>query len=276
MRIGIWTQFFGEMTPEAAVQAFASKGWRVLELSTEHSAVLLERGDPASVGGRFAAFASGLGVSLPQGHLWLDVDVTRDDQAAVIDALKRWLDMYMAIGIRAAVIHAGGGPLKAAGADRKLIFERRATAFRALASHIEGSPLTLCIENTPEAPTLDEILGLIKAVGSPQMAVCLDTGHANIDRVDQAAFVAGCGPLLRALHVHDNDGTGDQHLMPYGSGSVPWPDVIAALKRISYDGLFCFEIPGETRCPLPARLAKLDYLKAVMPTLLEDAKPRYD
>jgi len=264
------------MTPEEAVRAFAGKGWRALELSTEHSACLLEQGDPASVGRRFAACASGLGVSLPQGHLWLEVDVAVDDQAAVIDTLKRWLDLYVAIGIRAAVVHAGGGPLKAAGAEPDLILERRVTAFSALASHVEGSALSLCIENTPDAPTLDEIVGLIEAVGSPHMAVCLDTGHANIDGVGQAAFVAGCGPLLQALHVHDNDGTDDQHIIPYGSGTVPWPDVVGALKRLSYDGLFCFEIPGESRCPMAARLAKLDYLKAVMPTLLDGAAHRYD
>ena len=71
----------------------------------------------------------------------------------------------------------------------------------------------------------------------------------------------------------DNDGSADQHLMPYGRGTVPWVEVVEALKEIGYEGLFNFEVPGERRCPLPVRLAKLDYLRALSDIMLAEVGP---
>jgi len=58
-------------------------------------------------------------------------------------------------------------------------------------------------------------------------------------------------------------------MMPFGHGTVNWDAVIRALKRIGYTGLFNLEIPGETRCPIPVRLAKLDYLKSMLALMLD-------
>ena len=44
-----------------------------------------------------------------------------------------------------------------------------------------------------------------------------------------------------------------------------------ALREVGYAGLLNFEIPGENRCPLPVRMAKLDYFAAVIPHLLGEA-----
>ena len=101
------------------------------------------------------------------------------------------------------------------------------------------------------------------------MAVCLDTGHANVDGNSQVAFIEQSGPLLRELRIHDNDGHSDQHLIPSDRGTIRWDEVVAALRRVRYEGLFCFEIPGETNCPMPVRLAKLHALKGILPALLE-------
>jgi len=74
-------------------------------------------------------------------------------------------------------------------------------------------------------------------------------------------LIRACGSRLKALHLAENDKSGDQHNFPYArGGSVPWPEVASALADIAYDGLLNFEVPGENRCPLPVRRLKLAYL----------------
>ena len=268
-RIGVWTSYLVELSPEDMACAFAAKGWRHLELSDEHARALLERGDPSSAGRRFREFASGHGVGFPQGHLWLHVDVTADNHNETIDALRRWLDLFLALEIRAAVIHPGGNDLKKAGVDPEIIMARRVRAFRALTAHVRGTPLRLCLENTPAANSVDELLAILEAVGGPHLAICLDTGHLHMADGDQPDFIRRAGALLQALHIADNEGQSDQHLMPYGRGTIRWPPLISALKEIGYDGLFNLEIPGENRCPMPVRLAKLDYIKTMVGMMLD-------
>ena len=89
----------------------------------------------------------------------------------------------------------------------------------------------------------------------------------NLIKGNQGRFIREAGRRLQALHLHDNDGSDDQHMLPYGRGNIDWQDVFSALKDIRYQGLFNFEIPGERKGPLSVKLAKLDYLRAIWPAL---------
>ena len=269
MTPGIWTAFLIELPPEEMVRTFAEKDWRMLELSTEHSAMLLEQGSPDKVGKEFSRFAEDYGVGLPQGHLWIESDIAASNQAEVLAELKRWLDLYLALGIRSGVLHPGGREMEQQGQPPEKIREAKVRALTELTAHIRGTDLHICLENC--GCTADLLCDLIEATGSGNLGICLDTGHLNLLQGDQGQFIRTAGPLLKALHIADNEGAFDQHLMPYGRGTVAWDDVVSALREISYDGLFNFEIPGENRCPIPVRLAKLDYLKSILPILLGDA-----
>jgi L-ribulose-5-phosphate 3-epimerase UlaE len=57
--------------------------------------------------------------------------------------------------------------------------------------------------------------------------------------------------------------------LPYGKGNIAWASVMSALRENSYSGFFNLEIPGERGCPLPVRLAKLDYIRCVVDFLME-------
>jgi len=270
MRLGIWTSYLIDLAPEEMVATFARAGWHELELSDEHSAALLGRGDPEKAGTAFACFAGDHGVSLPQGHLWLSCDIAARDQSPIIDRLREWLDLYLAIGIQAAVLHPGGAERLREGDHPAAIMDARVRTLRALSDHVRGSNLAICLENVRTGgPEVDDLIAIIEATGCAELGICLDTGHLNLASRDQAGFIHRAGGLLKALHIADNEGETDQHLMPYGRGTVDWPVVVSALKEIGYSGLFNLEIPGEIRCPLPVRLAKLDYLKTVMGYMME-------
>jgi sugar phosphate isomerase/epimerase len=264
MKPSVWTSYFAELTPAEAIGTIGRAGWRYAELSDEHSAWLLQAGRPDEQGRYLNRVAAEQGVQVLQGHLWLMCDLAGPDQAAIVDILKRWLDLYLNIGIRAAVLHPAGRARYDAGDDPEVIEAAAISTLQALTAHLAGTELVICLENLfTHARTCSDLQRMIQAAGSTNLGICLDTGHLNLAGRDQGAFIRQAGRQLCALHVADNEGWRDQHLMPYGPGTVDWRDVITALRAIVYTGLFNYEIPGERRAPPDVLLAKLDYLKQV-------------
>lgn len=278
MEKGIWTGYFPEMPPEEAVALLARHGWRRLDLSTHHSEALAWRGRPDAVGGQFRRFCDDLGVELPQAHLDLRVDIARADRAARrqdIEELKRWLELYAVLGVRAAVLHPGGRdccdpvPLSAE------LFEANRESLAELASHAARGPTVICLENGPSA---GELLRLVQAAGPEELGICLDTGHLGFMRrlAGSAAqseydFIREAGRFLKAVHVDDNDGSGDRHFFPFDGGSVDWAGVMHGLRDVGYDGLFGLEVPGETNCSVQERLAKLELASRFVDALMGQA-----
>lgn len=66
---------------------------------------------------------------------------------------------------------------------------------------------------------------------------------------------------MTALHIADNEGERDQHMIPFGKGNINFEEVVRTLREIDYEGLFNLEIPGERLAPLPVRGYKLEYIR---------------
>lgn len=75
---------------------------------------------------------------------------------------------------------------------------------------------------------------LAKAVG-PDVGVCLDAFHMNIEETDFLQTIRDIGPMLFDFHVADND------RMAAGMGALDWPAIIATLKEVGYDGPLTME-----------------------------------
>lgn len=262
MKAGVWTYYHSDMPFEEKVRAFLQAGVRYGELSDEDGFALLGRGRGAAVGKEVKRFLDDYGFSLPQGHLWLRVNLAAPDYRESVEKLKEWIDLFHALGIRAAILHPGRCE---DGTPEEVALQRRVEALAALCSYAEGSGITICMENMAQHHTsAAKLLELVKAVGSPQLGICLDTGHLNIAGGDQYAFITEAGNRLKAIHIADNEGERDQHMMPYGRGTVNWDAVLRGLRDIGYDGFCSFEIPGESRSPFEIRQHKLIYLTKMM------------
>lgn len=275
------TLYFREANPHQMVQLFAKHGWHYLELSECHAHDLAAQGDPAQAGKAFKQFAADHGVSFLQGHLpvvwysdndrskgrerWFDTAPPSDHEfTQALDVVKRCLDLFSALGISSAVLHLGGYTLRDAGWSEEAIFERRVETLFKIVEH--AADIAICIENMNfpncDTETLEKIKGFITGVDADNLGVCLDTGHADMAGLDCVDFVHDAGSLLKALHIHDNVGPEDNHVLPYELSSIPWDRVLAALAEIAYKGVFNLEIPGR-RSPMPIREARLDYAKAL-------------
>ena len=78
------------------------------------------------------------------------------------------------------------------------------------------------------------IAKLVHAVDSPWFGWCLDVGHAHCFGFPPAVVSECIVPPL-SLHLQDNHGEGDEHLIP-GDGTVDWTGVTAGLKAVGYAG----------------------------------------
>ena len=260
--LSVWSQYFFEFSPEDAVDEFIKNGYRACELSDEHGRLLLERSfDVKKTGADFAAFLNDRNFSIPQGHLWLKIKICTDPES--IDELFRWIDLYEAIGIRNMVLHCDTSFPDDVGREERI--ERNAVALRQVAEYVKGRDIVICLENlrsTIFPRNASDLLTVIEKIGSENFGICLDTGHLNLTEKDQRAFILAADDKLRALHIADNQGETDQHMMPFGKGTVDFCEVVRALREVDYDGLFNLEIPGESRIPLELRAAKLRYIQS--------------
>jgi sugar phosphate isomerase/epimerase len=84
-----------------------------------------------------------------------------------------------------------------------------------------------------------ELAALLAELKHPQLALALDTGHANLTATAAEETLAA-GSLLATTHVHDNNGRQDAHEPP-GQGTIDWPAWGRALDVIAYSGPIMLE-----------------------------------
>lgn len=96
------------------------------------------------------------------------------------------------------------------------------------------------------------LLRLVEAIGTPNVGICWDTGHALINGLDQYAELKRIGTHLKALHLQDGDGKVDLHYCPF-YGKCDWKGITRALAEIGYANDLTFEIASFVR-PLPSVL----------------------
>ena len=91
--------------------------------------------------------------------------------------------------------------------------------------------------------TMDEIRDMIESINSPYFIGCLDIGHIAITSSQEPEkFIEKMdSSIIRALHVHGNDYTFDNHQLPY-IFDTNWENVMQALKKAKYEGDLTYEI----------------------------------
>jgi sugar phosphate isomerase/epimerase len=94
----------------------------------------------------------------------------------------------------------------------------------------------IAVENG--ADNFADIRALFALYGPDYLGMCYDCGHGNMppkgaDRAIGLDELEGLAGRLIAVHLHDNDGTADQHRLPF-TGTVDWGRLCRIVARSSY------------------------------------------
>lgn len=271
MKLSMWSSYYINLSPEDAMLELKKNGYDYVELSDEHAAMLLERGDAKTVGAEFKKYCDEIGMTVAQGHLYLMIRLC-DESFPVVETLHNWFDLFLAIGIKSAVLHCDGMYKSDIPVEEKM--KKNFAVVKELTEYLKGTDMVICLENLRLfTQTADDLMYFVEGINSENLGVCLDTGHLNIalENADHEAFIRRVGKHLKALHIADNEGSTDQHLLPFGRGTVKIVKVVKALKEIGYDGLFNYEVPGESGGPMEIRAHKLKYAKEIYEYLMKNA-----
>lgn len=119
---------------------------------------------------------------------------------------------------------------------------------------------TLMLENIEDTDPADRV-GMVAAIGHPNLKVSLDTGHAELAHGRYGAppvvdFVAAAAGSLGHVHLQDADGYADRHWHP-GDGRIPWRPVFEALAVCDPAPRLILEVARDF-ARLPATVAALE------------------
>ena len=89
--------------------------------------------------------------------------------------------------------------------------------------------------------TVSELNALINAFDHPLAGICWDIGHANRQMDDQVPAINQLGNKIKALHIDDNLGQTDLHLLPF-LGNIAWEQVMHALYTAGCEADLIYEI----------------------------------
>ena len=87
---------------------------------------------------------------------------------------------------------------------------------------------------------------LNEKAGKEAFGFCLDIGHLQLLAKNMRTFIPVLGKRIKVLHIHDNDGSRDQHMLPL-TGTTNWPVFCDCLKQIGYDGDLSFETYAQNK-----------------------------
>lgn len=99
----------------------------------------------------------------------------------------------------------------------------------------------IVLENVMEQEP-DWLLDIVKAVDSPALRMCLDIGHVNAySGVSVMEWLERCAPYITHFHIHNNDGTRDQHNALF-DGKIPMLEFLHRAEDLCPDATFTFEL----------------------------------
>ena len=172
----------------------------------------------------------------------------RDDSNSVFERTAECIRVCAANNVKKVIVHPTDGlippPVSAFGINN----------FDKLISLAANYGVKLLFENIQLPKFLDVMFDEFGQ--SENVGLCYDVGHEN-------CFAKGddClsrhGRLLEALHIHDNDGMSDGHMIPF-DGNIIYEGFLEKVKSLNYSGALSLEV-YMTKSPLYRNVSPEDF-----------------
>ncbi len=158
------------------------------------------------------------------------------ERASGVELIANRLEMTARLGGDAVVMHLPGCD----GAPDESYWERVFRSLDALRPLAEASGVRIALENGGSHASFDAIEHVFGSYDGAYVGLCYDSGHGNLfpEGLDRLNAVK---ERLIAVHLHDNDGQGDQH-KPLFTGTIDWERLAGVLASSAYDKCVSMEI----------------------------------
>ena len=105
----------------------------------------------------------------------------------------------------------------------------------------EDPGVQIVLENVLETEP-QWLLDIIKGEDDERLKMCLDIGHVNAySEISVMEWLETCAPYISHFHVHNNDGTRDQH-NALNDGKIPMMEFLLRAEALCPDATFTFEL----------------------------------
>ena len=105
----------------------------------------------------------------------------------------------------------------------------------------EDPGVEIVLENVLETEP-QWLLDIVKGVDDPRLKLCLDIGHVNAySKISVMDWLESWAPYLSHFHVHNNDGTRDQH-NALDDGNIPMKEFLLRTEELCPNATFTFEL----------------------------------
>lgn len=109
--------------------------------------------------------------------------------------------------------------------------------FKEINAYAKSLGVKIAIENTKIKNHIDYILNNIV---DNNLGICFDAGHYHANFKDDWDIKKYKNRIM-CVHLHDNNGQEDQHLLPF-DGTLDWKHVVNLLNELNYDGPITMEL----------------------------------
>ena len=170
-----------------------------------------------------------------------EIDISSANGELRTNSIKYYTELIKKaadIGIDKFVVHPSGEPIGNDVREERIKCSMESLDTLAEIAHRHGA--VIAVEDLPRTclgNTANDIQRLISA--NDKLRVCFDTNHLLCDT--NMNFIEKLGDKIVTLHVSDYDFADEKHWLP-GEGLVDWAELITALQKINYGGVWLYEI----------------------------------
>lgn len=241
--------------------------------------------------GQYKAEMDRLGLVASQMHapypIWVDLKWEQNDYVQQ-NVIPKSIMIASVLGVPWVVVH----PIKMRnfhGRHREL--DMNIEFYKYITPLLKKYGVGVCVENLYEGvggriiegPCADpeEAIYYVDTMneyaGEELFGLCLDTGHLQLAKRNPEDYIRTVGDRIKILHLHENDGFGDLHQMPFTFGrneddGLDWAGIARSLKEVGFKGTLSFEthpcmrsFPEEILLPALEMIYGIgDYLRSEM------------
>jgi len=92
---------------------------------------------------------------------------------------------------------------------------------------------------------IDDYERIFDAVDSPNLGVCMDTGHFDAAAVSLDALVDRLSSKITHIHLKENNGTGTKQFVRFGEGTTENSRIVERMIATGYSGYLVVELSPE-------------------------------